>query len=448
MNRRLTLGAMATGLVGIVFSLSKVHAAVVAENTYDFTSSFRFGWATAYAFLLVLAAYAVGLPDVPRRARQVVASALIAPIAAATGISLAQLALGTALLPRFVVVGGVTLAAPWLVLCAAMASGGRTRAEFRDRVIVIGRSEDASLLAGELDGLPERPAVVSCVMDPAEARLGAGVTGPIVDAAREHEATVVVLDRVAQADQTIVDQVALLHEAGVRVRTLSLFYDEWLGKLPASELERVSLMFDIGELHRIRYGRMKRLTDVAIAAVALPALVVVTCLVVVGDIVGKRGPLLYRQQRVGKRGQDFEILKFRSMRPAAPAPTDAPDSTWTETDDDRIPAFGRFLRRTHLDELPQVINILRGDLSVVGPRPEQRHYVDQLQAKLPYYELRHLVQPGLTGWAQVKYGYAGSSRDALEKLQYEFWYLRHQRLAVDMRIIARTVRSVVMGDGR
>ena len=136
------------------------------------------------------------------------------------------------------------------------------------------------------------------------------------------------------------------------------------------------------------------------------------------------------------------------MRPAATGPDEVSDSSWTETDDERISAFGRFLRRTHLDELPQVINILRGDLSVVGPRPEQRHYVDDLQAKLPYYELRHLVQPGLTGWAQVKYGYAGSSRDALEKLQYEFWYLRHQRLAVDLRIIARTVRSVVMGDGR
>ena len=160
-------------------------------------------------------------------------------------------------------------------------------------MIVIGRSEDASVLADELDGLPERPAVVSCVMDPVDARLGAGTTGPVIDAARTHEATVVVLDRVAQADQTIVDQVALLHETGVRVRTLSLFYDEWLGKLPASELERVSLMFDIGELHRIRYGRMKRLTDVAIATLALPALVAVTAIVLVGNAVGNpRAPAL------------------------------------------------------------------------------------------------------------------------------------------------------------
>ncbi len=106
------------------------------------------------------------------------------------------------------------------------------------------------------------------------------------------------------------------------------------------------------------------------------------------------------------------------------------------------PASASVLRRSHLDELPQVVNILRGELSVVGPRPEQPHYVEELSEKLPFYDLRHLVRPGLTGWAQVKYGYAGDERDALEKLQYEFFYLRHQSLALDLRIVGRTVRSV------
>jgi lipopolysaccharide/colanic/teichoic acid biosynthesis glycosyltransferase len=108
---------------------------------------------------------------------------------------------------------------------------------------------------------------------------------------------------------------------------------------------------------------------------------------------------------------------------------------------------GRLLRKSHLDELPQVLNILRGDLSVVGPRPEQPHYVEELSDKLPFYPLRHLVRPGLTGWAQVKYGYAGSESDALEKLQYEFWYLHHQNLRTDARIVGRTVRSVLGSEG-
>lgn len=442
MSRRLPLLVMSAGLVGLVLGLSKLHAAAVADNGYDFTSSSRFGWAIAYAGLLVLSAYAAGLPDVPRRPRQIVASAIVAPAAAGIGMSLVQLALGTALLPRFVVAGTALLAVPWLIVCAAVASGGRSRAEYRDRVVVIGRSEDAASLAHELDGHPERPASVVAVLDPTDAALGAVGPAPIVTTVRDEQATVVVLDRVAQADQTIVDQVAMLHETGVRVRTLSLFYDEWLGKLPASELERVSLMFDIGEVHRLRYGRLKRLTDLAVGIAALPVLALIVPVVLLGNLTGNRGPLLYRQQRVGKRGRDFEILKFRSMVEAT-GPTE-----WTADDDVRVTPFGGFLRRTHLDELPQVLNILRGDLSVVGPRPEQRQYVEELTTKLPYYDLRHLVQPGLTGWAQVKYGYAGSSSDALEKLQYEFWYLRHQRLAVDLRIIARTLRSVVSGDGR
>jgi lipopolysaccharide/colanic/teichoic acid biosynthesis glycosyltransferase len=121
---------------------------------------------------------------------------------------------------------------------------------------------------------------------------------------------------------------------------------------------------------------------------------------------------------------------------------------WTGEDDPRITPFGRLLRRTHVDELPQLWNIVRGDLSVVGPRPEQPHYVEELIQKIPFYDLRHRVRPGLTGWAQVKFGYAGSERDALEKLQYEFFYLRHQSLTLDLRIMGRTLRTMVRGRGR
>jgi lipopolysaccharide/colanic/teichoic acid biosynthesis glycosyltransferase len=113
-----------------------------------------------------------------------------------------------------------------------------------------------------------------------------------------------------------------------------------------------------------------------------------------------------------------------------------------------VTRFGALLRRTHLDELPQMVNVLRGELSIVGPRPEQPHLVAELAAKLPFYRLRHLVRPGLTGWAQVKYQYAGTDLEALEKLQYEFFYLRRQSLTLDARIVGRTVRSVIGRDGR
>jgi lipopolysaccharide/colanic/teichoic acid biosynthesis glycosyltransferase len=138
------------------------------------------------------------------------------------------------------------------------------------------------------------------------------------------------------------------------------------------------------------------------------------------------------------------ILKFRTMT-SDPAGGDA---TWTTTTDARVTRFGRVLRTTHVDELPQVVNVLRGDLAIVGPRPEQPHYVETLNEKLPFYAVRHLVRPGLTGWAQVKFGYAGSESDALEKLQYDFWYLRHQDTATDLRIVGRTIRSVLGSEGK
>jgi lipopolysaccharide/colanic/teichoic acid biosynthesis glycosyltransferase len=217
-----------------------------------------------------------------------------------------------------------------------------------------------------------------------------------------------------------------------------------LGKLPVSELERIGLLFDIGELHRARYGRIKRIIDTLGASVGLVVLALVTPVVWVGNQLANRGPLLYRQSRVGKGGKEFEILKFRTMTPAGAGAGTA----WTTEDDPRITPFGAWLRRSHLDELPQVLNILRGDLSVVGPRPEQPRYVEELEAKIPFYRLRHLVRPGLTGWAQVKYPYGASEGDAFEKLQYEFFYLRHQGLALDLRITGRTLRSVLGRGGR
>jgi lipopolysaccharide/colanic/teichoic acid biosynthesis glycosyltransferase len=202
------------------------------------------------------------------------------------------------------------------------------------------------------------------------------------------------------------------------------------------------LMFDIGELHRLRYGRVKHLVDGFLATLGLVVLVAILPLVKVANAFGNRGPLLFRQPRVGKGGKEFNIVKFRTMHP------DSGDGEWTADNDLRITPVGRWLRRTHLDELPQVINILRGEAAIVGPRPEQPQYVRALTEKIPFYELRHLIRPGLTGWAQLNYHYGGSELDALEKLQYEFYYLRHQSLALDLRIVVRTLREVVGRYGR
>ncbi len=437
--RRLARPLFFAGIVVSVLGLAKAHA---VEHSYDFTDSFRFAWSFAYIALLVACAYGAGLPELGRTRRSVALASVASTAAAASGMSLMQLAVGSALLPRFVVFTTPLVLVPFALLCAGLARDGRARDGRRDRIVVVSDPSEGIKLGDELDGTPERPAIVAAMLDPQSARVAGPGHRPLVAVVDQAGATALVLDRAAQADDSIVAQAAELHERGIRVRTLSLFYEQWLGKLPVSELERVSLMFDIGEVHRARYGRMKRVVDGLVGLTGLAGLVAITPMVLIGNRLANRGPLLYRQARIGKNGAAFEILKFRSM---APGPE---SSEWTEADDPRITPFGAWLRKTHLDELPQVVNILKGDLSVVGPRPEQPQYVEMLETKLPFYRLRHLVRPGLTGWAQVKYPYGASDGDALEKLQYEFFYLRHQGLALDLRIIGRTVRSVIGRGGR
>jgi lipopolysaccharide/colanic/teichoic acid biosynthesis glycosyltransferase len=437
--RRLARALVLLGIVGAVLGLSKLHA---VRHHYDFTGSFRFGWAIAYVVLLWVAAYALGIPDLGRR-RTLWLSAGAAAGGGALAVSVIQLFVGDALLPRFVVFGAAIVLVPWYVICTMVASGGELREEARDRVVVVGGHDDGETIRLELADGAEHPALVVGALTLDDARGDGNGAEPLVDRSIADDATVLVLTRAAQDDPQIVDQAAALHEAGLRVRSLAAFYEEWLGKLPIAELERLSLMFDIRELHRERYARVKRLLDIALGTLGLVAFVLTLPIVLVGNLVGNRGKVFYRQPRVGRDGQRFSILKYRTMRAA---PDGAPNE-WTCEEDPRITPFGRLLRRTHLDELPQVLNILRGDLSVVGPRPEQPQYVEELTEKIPFYDLRHLVRPGLTGWAQVKFGYAGDERDALEKLQYDFFYLRHQGLGLDARICARTLRELFVGGG-
>jgi lipopolysaccharide/colanic/teichoic acid biosynthesis glycosyltransferase len=156
------------------------------------------------------------------------------------------------------------------------------------------------------------------------------------------------------------------------------------------------------------------------------------------------GPALYHQERVGLHGRVFTVHKFRSMRSDAEAGTGA---VWAKANDDRITPIGRILRRTRLDELPQLVNIFRGDMSFVGPRPERPEFVRQLTDQIPFYGQRHVVKPGLTGWAQVRYTYGASVEDAMEKLQYDLFYIKHLSFGLDLFILLKTVQTVVLRKG-
>lgn len=409
---------------------------------YRFTAFPRFGWLVVFTALLLVAFYAAGLPESAPRFSEALVRSFAATLVAAGAVSVMALVVGQALLPRFVVFLAVALLTPAVAVAARTMSGGSARRDAAERVLAIVGVAEALALAADLKGARERPAVLAATALAADVRSSAQRPRPLAELVDAHQATLVVLDREAIADEDIVVQAAELHRRGCKVRTLALFYDQWLGKLPLSELERSALLFDIHEIHNAAYARSKRAIDVLVALIALPLLALATLAVLVADLAGNRGPLLYRQERVGKDGRIFTILKFRTMPPSGG------ESTWTSVDDRRVGRVGRVMRKSHVDELPQVVNVLRRELSIVGPRPEQPRYVAELARKIDYYDLRHLVQPGITGWAQVNFDYGASGFDALEKLQYEFYYLRHQSLMLDARIVGRTLRSIVGRTGR
>lgn len=427
------------GVPAIILALHQLHATAVAVPRYDLASVGQFGWDALYTGLIALAAYALGLPEQPKNLASAMLRSAMAGALGALSISVVQLLLGSRVLPRFTILGAVLLLVPWGAFCNWVVGGRAFGTSTGTRVLVVGGPNELAFLDADLARDLEKPATVAGRLTPAEA---AATPTSLLDAAAQVQPALIVLSTLSQQVPRVVEQVGTLHESGVRVRSLTDFYEEWMGKMPAGELERTSLLFDIGEVHQQGYARVKRVTDVIGASLLLVPLAILTPLVWLGNLFGNRGPLFYSQTRVGKNDRSFSILKYRTMTPGGET------SQWTALGDPRVTPFGRLLRASHLDELPQVINVLRGELALVGPRPEQPQYVAELSEKLPYYHLRHTVRPGITGWAQVKYPYGSSEQDALEKLQFEFYYLRHQSLGLDTRILVRTLRASVSGQGR
>jgi len=428
--------------LAVVIATEAVHSHYVARHVYPLTEEPRFGWILVFIALIWVTSYAAGLPDVGGRLSRGLARGFVALVAADMVISVLQLFTGAQLLPRFVVFVSSALLVPVFVLVSRLSSATERRRASQDRVVAVIDGEEADRLARDIKEHTERPAQLVAVARSDEIMPTSDQAWPLAQLLRANNANMLVLDRESQQREEIVTQAAELHSQGVRVRTLSLFYDTWLGKLPISELERISLLFDINEIHRPAYARSKRFMDLVVATVGMLVLAVAVPLVSIADLFGNRGPLFYSQPRVGKGGVEFTIHKFRTMPPGSGT------SRWTAIDDPRLGKVGRMLRLLHLDELPQMWNVLHHDLSIVGPRPEQPHYVEQLAKSIPFYDLRHLVRPGITGWAQINYDYGSSDIDALEKLQYEFFYLRHQSLTLDLQIIGRTLRTIFEGKAR
>jgi sugar transferase (PEP-CTERM system associated) len=232
---------------------------------------------------------------------------------------------------------------------------------------------------------------------------------------------------------------------GVSFDHLASVYEQYTGKIAVENL-RPSWFIFAGGFRRSRVlAAVKRSLDILLSTTGLICLLPLMAMVALAVRLSSKGPVLYHQQRVGLDGRIFVVHKFRSMREDAEAQT---GPVWATKDGDpRTTPVGRFLRRTRLDELPQLWNVLIGDMSFVGPRPERPEFVAELKRQIPYYGQRHVIRPGITGWAQVRYTYGATVEDALQKLQYDLFYIKNLSLPLDLFIIFETLKTVVLRRG-
>ena len=232
--------------------------------------------------------------------------------------------------------------------------------------------------------------------------------------------------------------------AGIDVREREEIYEEITGRIAISAMRPSYLIFGEGFRRHPWADLAKRTADIVLSLIILFffwPFMLATFLVVRSD---SPGPALFKQERIGLNGKPFTLMKFRSMRIDAEAKTGA---VWASEDDPRITKVGKFIRKTRLDELPQLFNVLTGSMSLVGPRPERQVFVDQLARRIPYYQQRHIVKPGITGWAQINYPYGNTEEDALHKLQYDLFYIKNHSVLFDVSILFSTIKTVVLRKG-
>lgn len=268
-------------------------------------------------------------------------------------------------------------------------------------------------------------------------------TQKLCDVVQQREVSEVVLGLRDDIDRALFRGLLACHDAGIRVRSLADLYEELTGRLLLDQLGHTWLLgLPMRSQTSHTYAAISRALDVTVATAALLVLgVLILPLSLIIKLDG--GPVFHRQVRVGKHGRLFTVVKLRTMHQQPGEQT-----TWTEVGDRRVTAVGRLIRRLHLDELPQAWSVLRGEMSLIGPRPEQPQYVEELRAEIDFYNTRLTVRPGLTGWAQVNSGYGSSVDDARVKLSYDLYYVKHQSLSLDLIIMARTVMAVLSLGGR
>lgn len=404
---------------------------------------------------------------------------------------LARAASGSAIALNAGIAVGLTVAAyvatPWLTPSvqarsyvfgfAAMSLGGvlgwrlfyarvLAQANFYRRALLLGAWREDSVLAADVSAVATAAAgpkanpfrgtgyqIVGYVADDPSPGDGPipwlGPSEALACLARSHavDEIIVAQELPHLLDPALYEVVLDCQDLGLRVTPLAEVYQRLTARFPVRYAQRdPALLFSMADQPAWRlYAAAKRLFDLLASLAGLAALAVTLPFVALANALWAPGPLFYRQQRVGLGGKPFVLLKFRSMQPDAEAATGA---VWSSDHDDRITPVGRWLRRTRLDELPQFVNVLRGEMSLVGPRPERPEFIGELARQMPIYRVRHTVRPGITGWAQIRYRYGNSIEDARQKLEYDLYYITHRNFYLDLLIAVKTIPVLLSFRGK
>jgi exopolysaccharide biosynthesis polyprenyl glycosylphosphotransferase len=269
-----------------------------------------------------------------------------------------------------------------------------------------------------------------------------GDAGEISGIVQKYNVKEIVLATTENIDGALFQAIMDCYELGISITPMPILYEQLTGMVPVEYVRghwNVVLPLE-GQSPFNPNIILKRSIDIILSLAGLGFFILFLPLLALIIKIDSRGLVFYRQERVGKAGRLFNILKLRTMVPNAEPDYEA---VWATDNDSRVTRFGRFLRKSRIDEAPQLINVLKGDMSLVGPRPERKFFVERLQQTIPFYRTRLTLRPGITGWAQVNYGYGCDEKDALQKLKYDLYYIRHCSLFLDMMILFRTIGQVV-----
>ncbi len=326
---------------------------------------------------------------------------------------------------------------------------------FRRRALIVGAGKAGTALVCTLQTEAASDYQVHGFIDDDPTKQGTSVAGvPVLGTSQEllsiaqrEEVSDVILavTHVHTMNEPLFRAVMDCHEQGIHVTTMPDVYESVSGRVAVEHIgRRLHLVLPLHSSTQRIYEVLKRLLDVVLASLGLAAFVACLPFIIVATKLDSRGPVFYVQERVGQGGRIFRVIKLRSMVEGAEPNGQA---VWATGNDTRITRVGKFMRRTRLDEVPQLVNVLKGEMSLVGPRPERPQFVAELAEQIPFYRARHAVKPGLTGWAQVKYRYGSSVEDALIKLQYDLYYIKHRSLYLDLLILAKTILVMVSFKG-